>query len=61
MHFADIESEKYYHEKIGQIPNLDSYIKSLIYILSNNKDTRVHFSEFAQQIRFTFLMIYMDI
>ena len=45
MFFVDKESQEFYKEKMGQVANLDSYISSLIYVLSNNKDTRNHFNE----------------
>ena len=45
MYFVDKESEKFYKEKIGQVKKIDSYINSIIYILSNNKDTREHIND----------------
>ena len=45
MYFKDNAHEKFYKEKIGQLYTIDTYIKSLIYLLSSNKDTRENFDE----------------
>ena len=45
MYFIDKNHENYFQDKIGQVKNIDSYIKSLIYLLSSNQETRTHFKE----------------
>lgn len=45
MKFMDREHKNFYNEKILQTPYQDCYNKSLIYLLSMNKDTRKNFNE----------------
>ena len=45
MFFIDEESKNFYKEKIGQISKLDVYKRTIIYLLSNNKDTRNNFKD----------------
>ena len=45
MYFKDNIHEQFYKEKIGQLYSIDTYIKSLIYLLASNKDTRKNFDE----------------
>lgn len=45
MNFIDKEHEIFYNKKIGQAKLKDKYRKSLIYLLSSNKETREHFEE----------------
>ena len=45
MYFKDKSQEQYYEEKLQQLCNVDTYIKSLTYLLSSNKDTRNNFEE----------------
>ena len=45
MYFANNNSKEFFYKKIGQVKEADSYIKSLIYVLSNNKDTRENFNQ----------------
>ena len=45
MKFIDKEHKNFYNEKTSKVPFLDSYNKSLIYLLSMNKDTRRNFNE----------------
>lgn len=45
MYFIDKEHENFYNEKIVQANKIDCYIKSLIYLLSSNKETRQYFKE----------------
>ncbi len=43
MYFIDDEHKKMYQKKLGQVKKEDTYIKSLIYLLCSNKETRLHF------------------
>ncbi len=45
MYFEDKEHELFYNKKIGQNKIVDIYKKSLIYLLSSNKETRKNFDE----------------
>ena len=45
MYFINKEHENFYNEKIGQASIIDSYRKTLIYLLSSNKETRQNFNE----------------
>lgn len=45
MKFIDNEHKNFYNEKMLQVPYQDSYNRSLIYLLSMNKDTRKNFNE----------------
>lgn len=45
MYFIDNEHENFYKAKIGQAKIKDVYSKSLIYLLSSNKETRRYFKE----------------
>lgn len=45
MYFSDNLHEQFYKEKIEQLHSVDTYIKSLVYLLSSNKDTRNNFKE----------------
>ncbi len=45
MYFKDDLHEQFYKEKIGQLYRNDTYIESLIYLLSSNKETRKNFDE----------------
>lgn len=45
MYFADKEHELFYNKKIEQTKIRDIYRKSLIYLLSSNKETRKNFHE----------------
>ena len=45
MYFKDNLHEQFYKEKISQLSSIDTYIKSLIYLLSSNKETRKYFDE----------------
>lgn len=45
MKFIDKKHKDFYNSKLLQIPYQDSYNKSLIYLLSMNKDTRKSFDE----------------
>ena len=45
MYFKDNLHEQFYKEKIGQLYRNDTYIGSLIYLLSSNKETRKNFDE----------------
>ena len=43
MYFINKEHEDFYQKKIGQVKQEDSYINSLIYLLSSNEETRNNF------------------
>ena len=45
MYFINKEHENFYNEKTGQANIIDSYRKSLIYLLSSNKETRQNFND----------------
>ena len=45
MFFIDKNSEIFYYNKIGQVKKVNCYIKSLIYVLSNNDITKQYFYE----------------
>ncbi len=45
MYFKDKLHQLFFEEKLYKICNIDTYIKSLIYLLSSNKDTRKNFDE----------------
>ena len=45
MYFENNKHKIFYEEKIEQVKNLDTYIKSLIYLISSNEDTRKHFED----------------
>ena len=45
MFFINKENENFFNDKIGQAKRIDCYIKSLIYVLSNNDITMKYFNE----------------
>ena len=45
MYFVEKEHEDFYNKKIGQVKEMDTYRKSIIYLLSSNKETRNNFEE----------------
>lgn len=45
MYFIDKESENFFDKKMIQAKYIDVYNKSIIYLLSNNTETRNHFKE----------------